>query len=154
MADNKIALESEALTIGGGSGYADTNKACTKTRAEELNCEVKGNYASNQCVKYDDLDSAAVPLTGLQIWVSTNIYNPNRDYINANDALTGYTYDPEFFKNYSDVSNDYYIFDDKIYPFAGACSINATCTGTNEWTYNDVTGEQIGNYLVVKLPPY
>ena len=119
-----------------------------------MNCIVNGNYASNQCVRYNDLESAQVPPTSLQIWVSTKDYNPSRDRINATDMLTGYTYDPEFFTNYSDITNDYYIFDDKIYPFAGAASIDATCTGTHEWAYYDVTGEQIGNYLVVKLPPY
>lgn len=119
-----------------------------------MNCKVNGNYASNQCVRYADLEPAQVPPTSLQIWISTETYNPSRDRINATDMLTGYTYDPEFFTNYSNITNGYYIFDDKIYPFAGAASINATCTGTHEWAYYDVTGEQIGNYLVVKLPPY
>lgn len=46
----KIALESEAKSIGGSSASASSTKCCTKTRAEELGCEVSGDYDSNQLV--------------------------------------------------------------------------------------------------------
>lgn len=46
----KIALESEAKSIGGSSASASSTKCCTKKRAEELGCEVSGDYDSNQLV--------------------------------------------------------------------------------------------------------
>lgn len=61
MAD-KIALETEAKTIGGGSTTAVTNKCCTKSSAETFGCSVSGTYASNQLVAMAHLSKKTTSL--------------------------------------------------------------------------------------------
>ena len=49
-----IATEGYASGIG-GSGSPDTNKGCTKARAESFGCFVPANYSSNQLVCQKDV---------------------------------------------------------------------------------------------------
>lgn len=45
----KILLETEAASIGGGGGAVD-KKCCTKSRAVALGCKVDGSYVDNQLI--------------------------------------------------------------------------------------------------------
>lgn len=48
-----IATEGYAARIG-GSGSPDTNRGCTKARAESFGCFVSGDYSSNQLICQKD----------------------------------------------------------------------------------------------------
>ena len=54
MAD-LIATEAYAKSIGGAPISYTSNLGCTKSRAEDVGCTVKGNYANNQLVCKKDL---------------------------------------------------------------------------------------------------
>lgn len=51
----KIATERDAYEIGGIGTVTEWDKCCTRTRAEQLGCEVTNDYDSNQLVQIDDL---------------------------------------------------------------------------------------------------
>lgn len=55
----RIALETYAASVGGGSG-AVSKKCCTKTRAEALGCNVSGSYAAKRLVPQTVLSKASV----------------------------------------------------------------------------------------------
>lgn len=64
MASYKIALESEAKTIGGSTSSVTTNKCCTMARASELGCVANtGLYRSNQLVPKDHLSKKVTQYT-------------------------------------------------------------------------------------------
>lgn len=54
----KIATEQEAYNIG-KKGTPQSNKCCTKSRALDLGCQVKGNYSSSQLVQFSDLSKSS-----------------------------------------------------------------------------------------------
>ena len=51
----KIATERDAYEIGGIGTVTEWGKCCTRTRAEQLGCEVTNDYDNNQLVQIDDL---------------------------------------------------------------------------------------------------
>lgn len=51
----KIATEQEAYSIAGGSNSTTSKICCTKARAVQIGCEVKGSYAESQLVQKDNL---------------------------------------------------------------------------------------------------
>lgn len=84
----KIALESEAKSIGGSSLSVTTNKMCTKTQAERLGCKVTGSYAFNQLVAKDDLSKKT---TSLGIATVTGQAQRTSTGTKFNIWLSGYT---------------------------------------------------------------
>lgn len=54
----KIATEQEAYNIG-KKGTPQSNKCCTKSRASDLGCQVKGNYSNSQLVQVSDLSKSS-----------------------------------------------------------------------------------------------
>lgn len=84
----KIALESEAKSIGGSSLSVITNKMCTKARAEALGCKITGSYASNQLVAKDDLSKKTVSLGIATVTGSARRTSTGTEF---NVMLSGYT---------------------------------------------------------------
>ena len=84
----KIALESEAKSIGGSSLSVTTNKMCTKAQAETLGCKVTGSYAYNQLVAKDDLSKNTVSLGTATITGSARRTSTGTEF---NVELSGYT---------------------------------------------------------------
>lgn len=59
----KIATEQEAYAIAGGNESTISKICCTKLRAIDIGCEVKGNYSNNQLVQKDNLAQGVNYLT-------------------------------------------------------------------------------------------
>ena len=73
----KIATEQEAYNIGGSGSYT-TNKCCTKSRAEELGCNVSGSYTSSRLVQLEDLSGIriqgfTISANGSAGWICTTL---------------------------------------------------------------------------------
>lgn len=113
----KIATEQEAATIGGGSSIS--KQAVTNAKAQQLGCQVNGDYADKQCVQLKDLSKSAINLT---IWagmysvgdieIPDNGDNGNispyvyfEAWIDANHMFTQVDYQNESSYSYHEVGN-------------------------------------------------
>lgn len=54
----QIATEQEAATIGGGS--STSKQLVTNAKAQQLGCQVNGDYEENQCVQLEDLSQNVI----------------------------------------------------------------------------------------------
>lgn len=83
---SKIATESDVFQITGVqySGYG--NKCVTKSRVEEMNAKVSGNYDDNQLVQLDDISANGARYRCFNVW-NIKKYFPNLNPTNLMAAI-------------------------------------------------------------------
>lgn len=103
----KIATEQEAARIG-YSSTSDENKCCTKSRAEQLNCVVNGDYESNQLVQLSDLQE----LVSFDMQLRFELRSYNFEF----DSIIEYNLELEFWLTTDSKESEHISFMAGVYP--------------------------------------